>query len=339
MKYFRSTKGFTIIELLVVITIMAMITGIGIAVLSHSGRQFGFQATRGEIVSLFRYTRSNAMAEKGETTVVIDAGKKQVYSCARRTLGLWHFEDVNNNLSTGAFGNNAQLQGDANIAPYGRFGNGLMITNTGYAICGTIPVVSRDQGIAVECWISPTNSASFTERTPIDLTNGDITLNPDDSIRIKYGSLTTDTASATIPYERWSYVSMIYAPDYIGSGGSGTLSLYINNTLIGQITGTPNAPLGKWNFNVSDSANPFKGMIDEVKVSLVSETERLQLEPDVSVQVDYGTGFTTPTNPILIKFDKNGNLTQSAPLIKLTSSSTKDSFILEVTSWGGVKIR
>ncbi|MFH0889499.1 MAG: LamG-like jellyroll fold domain-containing protein [Planctomycetota bacterium] len=336
MKCSKNSNGFTIIELLVVMTIMAMIAGIGLAVLSHSGRQFGFQALRGEIVSLTRYTRSNAMAEKGGTTVVIDAGQKQIYSCARRTMGLWHFEDVNNKSSTGAFGNNAKLQGDANIEAYGRIGNGLMITTTGYATCGTIPVVSKNQGIAIECWISPTNSASFTERTIIDLTNGNIALNPDNSVKLTYGSLTTNTAS-TIPYERWSYLSMVYESNY--TDGSGMFSFYINNTLVEQISGTANAPLGKWNFNVSSPTSPFNGMIDEVKVSIVSETERLQLEPDVSIQVDYGTGFTTPTTPILIRFDKNGNLTQSIPIIKLTSSSTKDSFTLEVTPWGAVRLR
>jgi hypothetical protein len=326
-------------ELLVVITIMAMITGIGMAILSHSGRQFGFQATRGEIVSLIRYTRSNAITEKGLTSVVIDGGKKQIYSCARRTLGLWHFEDVNNNSSTGAFGNNAKLYGEATIAPYGRFGNGLMITTTGSATCGTIPVVSQNQGIAVECWISPTDSGKLTERTIVDLTNGRLALNADDSIKISYGSLTTDTSPASIPYGRWSYVSMVYEPDYTRLDSHGTLSLYINDILIKQIIGNPTAPIGKWNLNVSSPANPFNGMIDEVKVSLMSETERLQLEPDISIQADYETGFAVLLTSVLIKFDKKGNLKQSIPLIKLTSSSTKDSFILEVTSWGAVKIR
>lgn len=332
----QSKRGFTIIELLVVLSIMALITGVGLAVLSHSGRQFGFQAVRGELVSLIRYTRSNAKTEKGVSTVVIDPVKKEIYSCARRTVGLWHFEDANGNISSGAFGNNATLQGDAAVSPYGRFGNGLMIVSGGYADCGAVPILSRDAGVSIECWISPTVISPLSQRTMVDLTEGSIMLDADDSVKASYGSLAFNTASSIIPYERWSYLMMVYEPDYTRYDGSGTLSLYINNILVGQASGNPGISIGKKNLYVSNSGTSFKGMIDEVKVALLIETDKLKLESDISITTELGQTFATS---FAIRFNKDGRLIQTVPVMLFTSASTRDSFILEVTSDGAVKIR
>ena len=84
----RQSKGFTIVELLVVLSIIALIMGVGLATMTHSGRQFSFQAVRGEMVSLVRYTRSNATIEKGVSVIVIDPIKKQIYTRSRRAAGL-----------------------------------------------------------------------------------------------------------------------------------------------------------------------------------------------------------------------------------------------------------
>ena len=332
----KQSKAFTIVELLVVLSIAALITGVGLAVLSHSGRQFGFQAVRGELVSLIRYTRSNAKTEKGVSVVVIDPVKKEVYSCARRTVGLWHFEDANSNISSGAFGNNATLQGDAAVSPYGRFGNGLMIVSGGSADCGTIPILSRDAGVSIECWLSPTVISPLSQRTIVNLTEGSIILDADDSVKASYGSLSFNTEVSIIPYERWSYLMMVYENDYTRYDGSGTLSLYLNNILVGQTSGNPGISTGKKNFYVSNSGTSFKGMIDEVKVALLVETEKLKLESDISITGEFGQLFLTPFG---IRFNKDGRLIQTVPIMLFTSASTRDSFVLEVTTDGAVKIR
>ena len=333
----KQSKAFTIVELLVVLSIAALITGVGLAVMSHSGRQFSFQGVRGELVSIVRYTRSNAMTEKAVSAVVIDPLKKEIYSRARRTFGLWHFEDVDaSSNSIGAFNNNAQLQGDAVIAPYGRFGNGLMIASSGSADCGTVPIVSRDAGVSVECWISPTVISPLSQRTIVNLTDGSIMLDADDSVKATYGTLTFNSASDIIPYERWTYLMMVYEPDYTQYNGSGTLSLYLNNALVGQSSGNPGVSPGKKNFSVSNSGTPFKGMIDEVKVALLAETEKLKLEKDISITGELGQIFPTPFG---IRFNKDGRLIQSVPIMRFASASTRDSFILEVTADGAVKMR
>ena len=333
----QDRAGFTIVELLVVISIMALVTGVGLAVLSHSGRQFSFQAVRGELVSLTRYTRSNATTEKGISVLVIDPLKKEIHSCARRTMGLWHFEDIDgSNKSSGAFGNNATLQGDASVSPYGRFGYGLMIVSGGSADCGAIPILSRDAGVSIECWISPTANGSLSQRTVVNLTDGGIMVDADDSIRVWYGSLAVNTASSIIPYERWSYLMMVYEPDYTRYDGSGTLSLYLNNALVAQVSGTPAISTGKKNLYVSSSGTSFNGMIDEVKVALLVETDKLKLESDITITGELGQVFTTPFG---IRFNKDGRLIQSVLPMLFTSPSTHDSFILEVTTDGAVKIR
>ncbi|MEW6027654.1 MAG: LamG-like jellyroll fold domain-containing protein [Planctomycetota bacterium] len=331
----QNRTGFTIVELLVVISIIAIITGVGLAVLSHSGRQFGFQAVRGELVSLLRYTRSNAMIEKGVSAVVIDPLKKEIYSCSRRTVGLWHFED---SASTGAFGNNAQLQGDAAIAAYGRFGNGMMIVSGGSANCGAIPFLSRMSGISVECWVSPTaTTGPAGQRTVFDLSEGGMMIDADDSIRAWFGSLSVNSNPSVIPYERWSYLMMVFEPDYTQYNGAGVLSVYLNNDLIAQASGNPVVTLGKKNFSVSASGGTsFKGMIDEVKIALLAESEKLTLESDITITPESGPPFGTP---FAVRFGKDGRLIATVAPMKFTSGSTRDSFILEITSDGAVKLR
>lgn len=334
----KTCGGFTLIELLVVLSIVALITGVGLAVLSHSGRQFGFQAMSSQLVSTLRYARSNAVSEKGVSAVVVDARKKEIYSCSRRTFGLWHFEDIDSgNKSTGAFNNHAKLQGGAAIAPYGRVGSGLMIPGTGgYAECGAIPTLAGNVGISVECWISPTLIAYLRDRVLIGLSDGRITLADDDSIKIAYGALSFNTAPSVIPYERWTHLAMIYEPDYTRLDGSGTLSLYLNDKPAGQVVGYPAIPRSKQSFSVSQSGASFVGMIDQVRVTLLIETDKIQLENDITLTSETGQPFLMPFG---IRFGRDGRLVQSAPFMLFTSTSTRDSFLLEVTTDGAVKIR
>ena len=129
---------------------------------------------------------------------------------------------------------------------------------------------------------------------------------------------------------------MVYEPDYTQYNGSGTLSLYINNMLVGQSSGTPGVSTGSKNFTVSGSGASFKGMIDEVKVALLVESEKLKLESDITVTGETGQVFTAP---FAIRFNKDGRLIQSVPITLFTSASTRDSFKLEVTADGGVSVR
>ncbi|MDI6733791.1 MAG: prepilin-type N-terminal cleavage/methylation domain-containing protein [Planctomycetota bacterium] len=331
-----SNNGFTLIELLVVLSIIAVIAGIGLGVVSHSGRQFAFQAVRGEIVSLIRYARTNAITEKSMSTVVIDPQKKEIYSYSPRTAGLWHFEDNNGGFSTGAFGNNAALLGDVAIL-YGRIGNGLMMAGAaaGYAQCGSVSVISENQGIIIECWISPSMVSTMSQRDIIRLDDGAISIEPDDSIKFTYGSLNAQTSPSSISYQQWSNVVMTFEPDYTLPDGSGTLSLKLNNILLAEEKGIPAIMPGRRNLTASSAGSPFTGMVDEVRASLMAEIGRLKLEPDIILSDD--TGQPLP-QAIVIQFDKKGNLRTPVSKVMFTSSSTRDSFTLEVTSSGTVRI-
>jgi hypothetical protein len=106
--------------------------------------------------------------------------------------------------------------------------------------------------------------------------------------------------------------------------------------LVGQSSGAPGVSTGKKNFYVSNSGASFSGMIDEVKVALLVETEKLKLESDISVTGELGQAFT---NPFAIRFNKDGRLIQLVPITLFTSASTRDSFKLEVTADGLTTVR
>ncbi len=53
-------SGVTLIELMVVMSIIAILMGAGIAMMSESNKDLGLRASRGQVLGLCRYARTAA---------------------------------------------------------------------------------------------------------------------------------------------------------------------------------------------------------------------------------------------------------------------------------------
>src|SRR3972149_2661569 len=86
-------SGVALIELIVVLVIISMITGMGVAILVNANKDLGVRSATNAVVSLVRYAVTVAKSDESPTAVVVDIQNKQAYLLPRDTVSLWHFED------------------------------------------------------------------------------------------------------------------------------------------------------------------------------------------------------------------------------------------------------
>ena len=105
----ESTAGFTLVELLTVLSIMAILLGISIGVFTRSTPTY--ELARNEILDKVRRARLHATAESSPASVILrpgdDARWPTISALGRTTVGMWHLEGAN--LS--GFGGNVRGEG------------------------------------------------------------------------------------------------------------------------------------------------------------------------------------------------------------------------------------
>lgn len=85
-----SERGFTIMELLVVIMVLGLLFGIGIGALSSL--DLGKRAARGSLLNVIRAARTSAVARGATSRVRFDVKASSVHAEGIAVLGTWHFE-------------------------------------------------------------------------------------------------------------------------------------------------------------------------------------------------------------------------------------------------------
>ena len=346
-KAYPRTKAITLVELLVVFSIISIIAGMGLALWSHSGKQMGFQALRGEINSLIQLAQSSARLDKRDVTFTIDPVRKEIYYIVKRPFGLWHFEDITDEeLTTGAFNLNARLNGSATVVGDGRIGGGLFLDYTGdssgWAEISRIPLLDRADGLIIEVSIFPYMSITNTDKTIIGKSGEySIIFGSANFISVELGQTTISTTLNSIPYERWSSLLVSYEPTVYGvSQSNGKLSLFVNNQYINDIRDIPKPDGGGSSVVIGNqqSDSSFYGIIDELKFSGLIRSDSIRLEqPSLVLTIETQDGMVNSlTEPHSFIFNKEGFLTSvfsgdilitNQPVkLKFSSGALRDSF-------------
>lgn len=71
--------GYTLIELLIVMSVIAMVAGLGVPFFARSFERAELKSTAGQVASLMRMARQEAIARKTVFSAVIDPGQKAAY--------------------------------------------------------------------------------------------------------------------------------------------------------------------------------------------------------------------------------------------------------------------
>ncbi len=298
-------RGATLLEMVVVIGIVALLMGLGVAVLNRTKRDLGLRAAAGQVVSILQAARAAAMAERSPARVEADDKARTVAAAVRRTQGLWHLEsdvDLENpprvlpTESEGAYGQNAKLNGGA-PAP-GAIGKGWRISPPRSILCPDAAAVPPVRGLHVELWAKPDDVARPQTVWRKGMSAG---------LRIEAGGeltgvlKTADGQARPVRSSRYKVRPQAWTRlelDYDGRA----LCLRADGAEVGRLDGAgweiiPDvSPL-----EVGAAREGFAGDVDEIRISVYAAPQAFTL-PDT---VDLAAAAT-------IRFDERGKLDPSA---------------------------
>ncbi|HUS57800.1 MAG TPA: prepilin-type N-terminal cleavage/methylation domain-containing protein, partial [Planctomycetota bacterium] len=123
----RTICAFTLVEMLVVVTVIALMLGIGVGAYISFNRDMTWHASVTTISSLLQACRNSASSDQTPAVLVIDTEPapdeqgmficKQVYAATLERVGTWHFEGLASTgggvIADGSFGQKAAMNGDA----------------------------------------------------------------------------------------------------------------------------------------------------------------------------------------------------------------------------------
>ncbi len=157
--------GFTLFELMVVVSIVALLLGLGISILSKLSYRWGFEASVMQAQSLIRGARNFSLTNETSSEVHIIPQENKIISMGEKTVAQWHFEDGSidsdgSGVVVGAYGisgtvtNAYSVPGRTGYALQFGTGQGLNIQDS-YVDCGNNPAFMPPAGIVIEAWIYP----------------------------------------------------------------------------------------------------------------------------------------------------------------------------------------
>lgn len=155
-----SAAGYTLIELLTVIAIVALIGGLGAGAYQTARRNYALQASAGRIQGILRAARNSALATGNPTFVVLDPIARRASAQAFDRVGEWSFEgleadderSVDGGLSASGLPGSGSNRGGQSIV--GHVGRGLSFrAPSAHFECGAEPRFDLRTGIVVEAWV------------------------------------------------------------------------------------------------------------------------------------------------------------------------------------------
>lgn len=155
-----SSPAFTIIELMVVITILSVLLAIGIGTLSRITSGYEFESAVNEADTVIRSARNFALNRQTRSAVIFSPRENTICAIGEMPVALWHFEDAAPSTAAGAFG--VRGTGYNTFITEGKFGNGRefgtgakLNVRDSYIDCGNLPAFTPPTGIVISAWIFP----------------------------------------------------------------------------------------------------------------------------------------------------------------------------------------
>ncbi|MHC4599550.1 MAG: LamG-like jellyroll fold domain-containing protein [Planctomycetota bacterium] len=356
----RTTRrsAFTLVEILVVCSLLAIIMGLGAAFLGSLNRVMAVQAEKGRLDALVRQAHNSASLEHARAWVILDPNRNTVEVKAMTVVGLWHFEDEDltgfpqdQDVSLGS----ARLSNPEIVS--GKIGRCLVFDGKGSgADLGTNHLFESKYGIAVEAWVFPEEDATatlFSLGKGLKLTLSGEFLegsvlgvgSVDNSWSTKKSRSKKNQLTVPVPIRRWSQIAISFDGHRV--------ELRVNGALAGEYP--PRDTKKKKKKSKSRSKTPvedallfqpdpdshliigrnFQGMIDEVRVSAVVHTKVQTLDANVAIDPKRSTD-------LVVHFAPGGWLDEAfhteTVRIVLTSKTDQNKVeVLEISRLGTIR--
>lgn len=301
--------GFTLIEILVVLAIVAVLFGTGIGMfisLTEVGKR---QAANQEVLNLIHKARNAARGEE-RSAIVIENDGSRVRGVIQKVIGLWHCEDLDAGSTTGADRKHASVIGGEVVAT-GKV-RGAMRLKNGVMNCGTYPDYEASDGIGGELWFRPESRSRMTLlakgeswRLWVEPSGKGVVAKAEIRIGRSNASdtrITLDGSSAPIPVGRWAHIAFSYdrafailevnrvevhrfpgEPEGDDAPGDGQELVPVEPETR-PIVRDPGAPL-----MVGTSDEPIDGYVDEVRVTAVLSGDVVNLPEGVVMECGEAT--------------------------------------------------
>ncbi|MCZ6796314.1 MAG: prepilin-type N-terminal cleavage/methylation domain-containing protein, partial [Planctomycetota bacterium] len=140
--------GFTLMELLVVVSIMALLGGLSIAAFQTTYRRYSLTASASEIAVALRTARNTSIMNGTPSVVVVDPTTRAVSGSSYHTVAEWSFD--------GPDGDSGAVGGKVNGARVaeGKVGRALDFRGKGAHVdCGSRADFDAPDGLRIEAWV------------------------------------------------------------------------------------------------------------------------------------------------------------------------------------------
>jgi prepilin-type N-terminal cleavage/methylation domain-containing protein len=294
--------GFTLLELLVVMTILAVLLGLTVGGLARAGKGGVLDSAARVLRSGLHRARAVALAGGTLSFVTVSppaapGGPGFVRTLVSRTAGSWNFDG--DDPSVGGDGSTVRLIG-ASAVP-GRVRNGLSLTPVSRVLGPSLdraPTHDPRLGFSVEMWIRPTgpgpiakfggadgDSAAFALRL-----NEDGSLAAEATVRAENSSVKAETRPLVIEMGQWARVGV--------SHDGVEFAITAHNVVEAR---TPDLHEIDVPQDGALQVGGFVGIVDDVVYRTVSELDPFEIDRQVSVDLKY---------PTTIRFNRDGRLNE-----------------------------
>ncbi len=224
-------RGFTLVELMVVIVLVGLIMGMGTAFFQFSKTRYAMEANANQVQATLQATRSQAMTQNSPAYVQVRKRNGQVQVLSEQTMGRWEFEEVQNGKLPGALQKPLSVAidssgGNPNILVPGRLGNAIHLKDKKTAYRDALSYLSPSQGLVLRFWLRvkdvPGKSVLFAQA-------GEFAFGFDDD-----GRFTSSVKDVVVKSEdrvstrQWVFVRVLYFRN--------ALLLYVNGNRVGSQT-------------------------------------------------------------------------------------------------------
>ncbi len=280
----RPLRGFTLIELIVVIGLIAVLLGMGVGMVARI--KVGDRAAVGIVENVLRSAHNSAVAGDAGARVVIDVPGRTLQAFGLKVVGTWHFEDL---PIRGAFGvEGVSLGGE--LVPNGFTGHALSFAGQPSRSRVEIPVqldpaFDLRRGFALSCAVRTSTSDGGTllsvgESMGLATTEGGglrawfaPEILEEDGERRRGGRVVLATEPGLLRPGHWSQVEVQY--------DRSTLAVLVDGSVVAHLA--ESAPV--WTVEgplvLSPSGSPFPGAIDALVVAAVAGEDRRELPQGV----------------------------------------------------------
>jgi prepilin-type N-terminal cleavage/methylation domain-containing protein len=252
-------RGFTLIEMMVVLAIIGLLMGIGVGMFVSSREDTGLRTGFQSLLGMARFAHAQALVRRAPACIRIDLRdptSPRLEVLIDRTFGLWHGEDLG---TTGAYGLDGRPHG-VTLEP-GKIGSAFRFSGSGSIQVDGFQIPDTD-ALTVEAWISPSSQAG---RQGIVEKGRAVSLRMErhGGLAAAIGSARLAATDLRLPIDQWTHVRL--------DAGDGEAALYANGQELAR------AP---WSGPLKNDEAPlilgagFRGLLDEIAIHgrVVEET-------------------------------------------------------------------